>query len=48
MQCQFMAKLFAKVVVVHAHNHLKYKGSVPVSKYRHAFSLSGYRDFQQG
>ena len=36
MQCQFMAKLFAKVVVVHAHNHLKYKGSVPVSKYQHA------------
>lgn len=48
MQCQFMAKLFAKVVVVHAHNHLKYKGSVLVFTYRHAFSLSGYRDFQQG
>ena len=25
MQCHFMAKLFAKVVVVLAHNHLKYK-----------------------
>lgn len=37
MQCHFMAKLFAKVVVVLAHNHLKYKGSVLVFTYRHAF-----------
>lgn len=25
MQCHFMAKLFAKVMVMLAHNHLKYK-----------------------
>lgn len=37
MQCHFMAKLFAKVVVVLAHNHLKYEGSVLVFTYRHAF-----------
>lgn len=37
MQCHFMAKLFAKVVVVLAHNHLKYKGSVLVFTYWHAF-----------
>lgn len=48
MQCHFMAKLFAKVVVVLAHNHLKYKGSVLVFTYRHAFSLLAYKDFQQG
>lgn len=40
MQWHFMAKLFAKVVVVLAHNHLKYKGSVPVSKYQHAFFVA--------
>lgn len=44
MQCQFMAKLFAKVMVMLAHNHLKYKGSVLVFTYRHAFSLLAYRD----
>lgn len=37
MQCHFMAKLFAKVVAVLAHNHLKYKGSVLVFTYWHAF-----------
>lgn len=48
MQCQFMAKLFAKVVVVHAHNHLKYKGSVPVSKYQHAFFVVGLQRLPAG
>lgn len=40
MQCHFMAKLFAKVVVVLAHNHSKYKGSMLVFTYRHAFFVA--------
>lgn len=48
MQCQFMAKLFAKVVVVHAHNHLKYKGSVLVFTYRHVFFVVGLQRLPAG
>lgn len=48
MRCQFMAKLFAKVMVMLAHNHLKYKGSVLVFTYRHAFFVVGLQRFQQG
>lgn len=40
MQCHFMAKLFAKVMVMLAHNHLKYKGSMLVFTYRHAFFVA--------
>ena len=48
MQCHFMAKLFAEVVVVLAHNHLKYKGSVLVSKYQHAFFVVGLQRLPAG
>lgn len=48
MQCHFMAKLFAKVMVMLAHNHLKYKGSVLVFTYQHAFFVVGLQRFQQG
>lgn len=48
MQCHFMAKLFAKVMVMLAHNHLKYKGSVLVSTYRHAFFVVGLQRLPAG
>ena len=48
MQCQFMAKLFAKVMVMLAHNHLKYKGSVLVFTYRHAFFVVGLQRLPAG
>ena len=48
MQCHFMAKLFAKVVVVLAHNHLKYKGSVLVFTYRHAFFVDALQRLPAG
>lgn len=48
MQCHFMAKLFAEVVVVLAHNHLKYKGSVLVFTYRHAFFVVGLQRLPAG
>lgn len=48
MQCHFMAKLFAKVVVVLAHNHLKYKGSVLVFIYWHAFFVDGLERLPAG
>lgn len=48
MQCHFMAKLFAKVVVVLAHNHLKYKGSVLVFTYWHAFFVVGLQRLPAG
>lgn len=48
MQCQFMAKLFAKVMVMLAHNHLKYKGSVLVFTYRHAFFVAGLQRLPAG
>lgn len=48
MQCHFMAKLFAKVMVMLAHNHLKYKGSVLVFTYRHAFFVVGLQRLPAG
>lgn len=48
MQCHFMAKLFAMVVVVLAHNHLKYKGSVLVFTYRHAFFVDDLQRLPAG
>lgn len=48
MQCHFMAKLFAMVVVVLAHNHLKYKGSVLVFTYRHAFFVDDLQRLPEG
>ncbi len=48
MQCHFMAKLFAKVVVVLAHNHLKYKEACWYLLTGTLFSLMPYRDFLQG
>ena len=43
-----MAKLFAKVMVMFAHNHLKYKGSVLVFTYRHAFFVVGLQRLPAG
>lgn len=49
MQCHFMAKLFAMVVVVLAHNHLKnIKEACWYLLTGTLFSLLAYRDFQQG
>ena len=48
MQCHFMAKLLAKVVVVLAHNHLKYKGSVLVFTYWHAFFVDRLQRLRAG